>query len=76
MPAAEPLKHKNEALGTAAAQVGEAHMVEKMQHLSAASEQQCQSLSTKKAAQAERWLQKAHKKGQVLPQDLKCAGLS
>lgn len=50
-----------------------AHVVEKMQRRQ---EHRRQNLRRKKAAKAERRLEKARKKGRVLPQDLERAGLA
>lgn len=50
-----------------------AHVVEKMQRRQ---EHRRQNLRKKKAAKAERRLEKARKKGRVLPQDLERAGLA
>ncbi|XP_066111931.1 surfeit locus protein 6 [Saccopteryx bilineata] len=50
-----------------------AHVVEKMQRRQ---DQRRQNLRRKKAAKAERRLEKARKKGRVLPQDLQRAGLA
>ncbi|XP_019584498.2 surfeit locus protein 6 [Rhinolophus sinicus] len=50
-----------------------AHVVDKMQRRQ---DQRRQNLRKKKAAKAERRLEKAHKKGRILPQDLERAGLA
>lgn len=50
-----------------------AHVVEKMQQRQ---DKRRQNLRRKKAARAERRLQKARKKGRILPQDLERAGLA
>lgn len=50
-----------------------AHVVDKMQRRQ---DQRRQNLRKKKAAKAERRLEKARKKGRILPQDLERAGLA